>query len=159
MKRFLCLVLLLVMIVSCAPAETLQNVYKSKNFIIYPLPGYILSTQNGMSVYNKGTATIGVMEIPYEKYDFKSIVDLYDVLLVGFVSGMQDENTTVGLINEIDFGYYSTKIVQVSKKAYTMYVTIIPGPGCVLAISFIDAKSYRPEHDFENFIYCVTPIV
>lgn len=159
MKRFLCVLLVLMMITPCAFAEQLKNVYKSENFIVYPLPGYIISVQNGMTVYKKGTATIVITEIPYDKYDFDDIVELYDVLLIGFVSGMQDAETTLGYVDEIDFGYYTAKIVEVAKKAYTMYVTIIPGPGCVLALSFIDAKSYRPEHDFENFIYCVTPIV
>lgn len=159
MKRVLCFVFAFLMIASCACAEQLGNVYKSENFIVYPLPGYIKSEKNGMTVYSKGSATIGIMEIEYEKYAFEDLVRMYDILIVGFVSGMQDDETSLGYVDEVDFDYYSAKIVEVSKKAYKMYVTLIPGPGCVLALTFLDAKSSRPVHDFENFLYGVVPNV
>lgn len=159
MKKFLCLVLALLMIVPCAFAAKLENVYQSEEFSIYPLPGYTMSTHNDSIVYVKDDAIINASVIPLEKYTFEEIVDLYDTLLAGFLSGAASENADISIVDVIDFYYYTVKIAKVKDAGKTMYYSIIPGPGAVLAFSFQDKSSYRPEKDFANFLYGAVPNV
>ena len=86
MKQFLCFILITIMIVPCACAANLENVYQSDAFSVFPLPGYTLSSIADSFIYVKDNAIITLQEIPLAEYTFEDIVDSYDLLFSAFTS-------------------------------------------------------------------------